>query len=250
MPICSKALIGCDKILGTPGGGSTVHRDRLPKEFIMSYPFTPSVKFAALAFVAAIGGTALGFASRQMVATSAAEAKPLTVGATAPDVTIQNLKGKNLRLAAILRNKPTILIFYRGGWCPFCNAHLSDLATIEDQVRARGFQIVAISPDTPIELNKTITKDRLPYQLYSDSSANAMKKYGVAYRLDDPTFMKMRDGYGVDLEKWSGRNHHILPVPSVFVIDKLGTIQFVHSNPDYKVRMKSAEIMKVIDAMP
>ena len=76
-----------------------------------------------------------------------------------------------------------------------------------------------------------------------------MKKFGVAYRLDDPTFTKMRDSFGVDLEKSSGQTHHILPVPSVFVVGKDGKIVYVHSNPDYKVRLKGSEILSVIASM-
>jgi len=166
-----------------------------------------------------------------------------------PDATLQALNGKNVSLTNILKRKRTVLIFYRGGWCPYCNAHLSDLVTIEKQVTDRGFQIIAISPDTPSELNKTLTKDHLNYKLFSDSSAEAMKKFGVAYRLDDPTFTKMRDSFGVDLEKSSGQTHHILPVPSVFVVGKDGKIVYVHSNPDYKVRLKGSEILSVIASM-
>lgn len=150
---------------------------------------------------------------------------------------------------SLLKRQRTVLIFYRGGWCPYCNAHLSDLVTIEQKLTAKGFQIIAISPDTPAELNNTLTKDHLTYKLFSDSSAEAMKKFGVAYRLDDPTFSKMKDSYGVDLEKFSGQTHHILPVPSVFVINRDGNIVYAHSNADYKVRLKASEILTVIDSM-
>ncbi|GIK32524.1 MAG: hypothetical protein HND43_02770 [Armatimonadetes bacterium] len=41
-----------------------------------------------------------------------------------------------------------------------------------------------------------------------------------------------------------GEIHHILPVPSVFLIDKLEKIVFAYSNPDYKVRLNGDELMK------
>jgi peroxiredoxin len=209
----------------------------------------PFVNLPVVALATCVGMTLFNGLGQGLVADSAAEAKPLTVGAIAPDATLQTLNGKDVRLSTILKRKRTVLIFYRGGWCPYCNAHLSDLVTIEKQVTARGFQIIAISPDTPSELNKTLTKDHLNYKLFSDSSAEAMMKFGVAYRLDDPTFTKMRDSYGVDIEKSSGQMHHILPVPSVFVIGKDSKIVYVHSNPDYKVRLKGSEILSVIASM-
>ena len=211
---------------------------------ISSLVHSPLIAFTACAALTAFAGPSQG-----IVADSAANAKPLTVGAATPNVILQSLSGKDVSLSSLLKHKRTVLIFYRGGWCPFCNVHLSDLVTIEHKITAKGFQIIAISPDTPAELSKTLTKDHLTYKLYSDSAAEAMKKFGVAYRLDDDTFFKMKNDYGVDLEKSSGKAHHILPVPSVFVIGKDGKIAYVHSNPDYKVRLKASEILSVIDGM-
>lgn len=181
------------------------------------------------------------------VAKSAAEAKPIKSGVLAPNAHVVKMDGKHTTLESVLKGKKTVLIFYRGGWCPFCNAHLAELAKIEADVRAKGFQIVAVSPDTPSELTKTMDKKHLTYTLLSDSTAEAMKQFGVAFRLDDETFGMYRDRFGIDLEKSSGQKHHILPVPSVFVIDATGKITFAYSNPDYKIRLKGEEIMKALE---
>jgi len=180
-----------------------------------------------------------------MVAQNAAAAVPLKVGVQAPDAALRTADGKETDLKSVLNKRPTVLIFYRGGWCPFCNMHLADLATVEGQLHDLGFQIVAITPDTPEEISKTIGKHKLTYQVLSDSKAVSLQRFGVAYRLDDETYGKMKDSYHVDLETYSGEKHHILPVPSVFLIDAKGKIVYVHSNPDYKVRMKGAEIVAV-----
>jgi peroxiredoxin len=146
-------------------------------------------------------------------------------------------------LHGIIAGKPTVLIFYRGSWCPYCNAHLSDLVTVEEELRSLGYQIVAISPDRPEELNRMTIADHLNYRLFSDSQAEAMKKFGVAYRVDDTAVKNLKQKYNVDLERASGQTHHILPVPAVFVLDRAGKIVFVHADPDYKVRMKGAEVV-------
>lgn len=177
------------------------------------------------------------------VAQNAAAAVPLKVGVHAPNAKLRTADGKATDLRAVLKGKPTVLIFYRGGWCPYCNVHLADLATVEGQLHDLGYQIVAITPDTPEEISKTIGKHQLTYQVLSDSKAVSLQRFGVAYRLDDATYGKMKDSYHVDLETYSGEMHHILPVPSVFLIDAKGKIVYVHSNPDYKVRMKGAEIV-------
>jgi peroxiredoxin len=44
---------------------------------------------------------------------------------------------------------PPIVIFYRGGWCPYCNMQLSDLRLVEPKLREQGFEIVFLSTDRP-----------------------------------------------------------------------------------------------------
>ncbi len=197
--------------------------------------------------IVSLAGLAVALTVGQTVAPSAIDAKPLQIGASAPDALLRGIDGKSISLKRVLAGNPTVVIFYRGGWCPYCNAHLSELASVEGEIKKRGYQIVAISPDTPEELVKTMGKDHLTYKLFSDSSAATIQKFGVAFRVDDATFTKYRDSYHIDLEHSSGQKHHILPVPSVFILDKLGKIIFVHSNPDYKVRLSGTELLKAID---
>ncbi len=185
--------------------------------------------------------------TQENIANSSAETKPIAVGVVAPEANLKSLDGKDIKLRAIVKGKPTVLIFYRGGWCPFCNAHLSELAMIEADIRKRGYQIIALSPDVPAELAKMAEKDHLSYKLYSDSTADAMKKFGVAFRVDDETYTKYRDNFKIDLEKSSGQSHHLLPVPSVFILDSAGKIIYAHSDPDYRVRLKGSELLKALD---
>ena len=177
------------------------------------------------------------------VAPSAKDAEAIGVGTAAPDADLRDLEGNEVTLHEIIAGKPTVLIFYRGSWCPYCNLHLSDLITVEEELRSLGYQIIAISPDRPEELNKMNAADHLNYRLFSDPKAEAMKKFGVAYQVDDATVTNYKQKFNVDLERASGQTHHILPVPAVFILDRGGKIAFVHADPDYKVRMKGAEVL-------
>jgi peroxiredoxin len=209
--------------------------------------YTFQVRLAALVAATSLSAFSVAYQDQESVANSAAEAVPIKVGERAPDAALGNQAGKSVRLRSVLRGKPTVIVFYRGEWCPFCNAHLSDLATMESDLRKRGYQIIAISPDIPPEIAKMAEKDHLTYKMFSDSTAEAMKKFGVAFRVDDATYTKYRDSYHIDLERSSGQTHHILPVPSVFIVDKSGKIIFAHANADYKVRLKGSEILSAID---
>lgn len=210
------------------------------------FSFKPDLKvlsFAAVSLVSALsfGQTEAGIAS------SPATAKPISVGTKAPGAHLWQLDGKATSLASVLKGKKSVVIFYRGDWCPFCNTHLADLGKIQGDLKSRGYQIVAISPDGPKELTKTLDKNKLTYQLYSDATAEAMKAFGVAYRLDDDTFNMYRSKYNVDLERSSGYKHHALPVPSVFLVNAKGIITYVHANPDYRVRLKGEEVLAAVD---
>ncbi|MGD0505734.1 MAG: peroxiredoxin-like family protein [Steroidobacteraceae bacterium] len=164
------------------------------------------------------------------------QVQPLSVGARAPIFAARTMEGALRTFAPDSYKKPTVVLFYRGGWCPYCNAQLSDLHLVEPRLRESGFEIVFLSTDRPELLYSSLKATDIHYTLLSDSQLEAAKAFHVAYHVDDATLAKMRE-YGVDLEATTGTKQHELPVPSVFIIDTSGTIRFVYSNPDYKIRL-------------
>jgi len=162
--------------------------------------------------------------------------KPIAVGQSLPDIKLKAADEATFDLNASIAAKPTVLIFFRGGWCPYCNMHLGALQAAEEKLVGLGYQIIAVSPDRPGIIEAPAEKNELSYSLYSDQDMTAAMAMGIAFRLDDETIEKYK-GYGVDLEKDSGRTHHMLPVPAAFVIDTKGVIRYAYVNPDYKVRV-------------
>ena len=83
----------------------------------------------AVLFLASVAIPAMGQATAPAsrpstvgkIAASATDVVPLDKGATLPKLTLKAVDGKPYDLNASVAKKPTILIFYRGGWCPFCN---------------------------------------------------------------------------------------------------------------------------------
>jgi len=164
------------------------------------------------------------------------QVQPLPVGARAPLFAARTTEGALRTFEPGRYKKPTVVLFYRGGWCPYCNSQLSDLHLVEPKLRNSGFEIVFLSTDRPELLYSSLKATDIHYTLLSDSHLEAAKAFHIAYHVDDATLAKMRE-YGVDLEATTGTRQHELPVPSVFIIDTSGTIRFVYSNPDYKVRL-------------
>lgn len=207
------------------------------------------MKTNALNLVLTIGLAAAAWAddAARPIPDSAEKVQPLAVGSPAPSVTLQTAGGEAFDLGAALRRQPTVLIFYRGGWCPYCNVHLGQLQKAEAEIRALGYQVLAISPDRPEKLAESVEKLQPDYVLLSDHAMAAAQAFGIAFRVDDATLEKYK-GYGIDLEAASGETHHLLPVPAVFIVGTDGRIRFAYSNADYKVRLSPEEVLAAAKA--
>ncbi|MCL4179700.1 MAG: AhpC/TSA family protein [Verrucomicrobia bacterium] len=183
------------------------------------------------------------FAGTLLAATQSNSA-PLKEGDSIPDVKLRTETNREVSLRKLVAEKPTVLIFYRGGWCPFCTRHLSDLVGIEQDLEKAGAQLLAISMDQPSKLRETPNRDQLGYRLLSDSEALAAKAFGIAFQVEDDLVKKYKESYQIDLEAASGQTHHILPHPAVYVADRNGRIRFAYVNPDYQVRLEPAKILE------
>jgi len=113
---------------------------------------------------------------------------------------------------------------------------------VERELSGLGFPVIAISPDRPAELQRSLKAGGLGYTLYSDSGLEAAKAFGIAFQLTEAEVALYGD-YDIDLEAASGRDHHQLPVPSVFLVEAGGAIRWVYSNPDYEVRPDNAQLL-------
>ena len=166
---------------------------------------------------------------------------PLAVGAMAPAFTAREVNGQDFHFDPKALRSPVLIIFYRGGWCPYCNTHLKDLRQVEPQIRALGYQVLFLSTDRP-ELLYSSLQEKVTYHILSDASMQAARAFGVAYRLDANTLKNLQT-YGIDLEGTQGTTNHELPVPSVFIVDRGGVVRFRHYNADYKVRLDAASVL-------
>ena len=176
-------------------------------------------------------------------APNAESARPLQVGEHAPDFIATHADGTSYAFSASQLKQPYVLIFYRGGWCPFCNAQLADLHAVEPKLRAAGFAVLFLSTDRPDLLYSSLKDQKVSYTLLSDPGLRAAQAFHIAFHLDHEHYAEQLK-WGVDLEKTTGTKAHALPVPSVFIVDASGVIRFVYSNPDFRIRLRAPELWK------
>ena len=80
------------------------------------------------------------------------EKKALKVGQKFPDFTLSNYDGKKVHLKELLKNGPVIVSFYRGSWCPFCNAQLNAFQQHLADFKEYKASLVTITPENLIWL--------------------------------------------------------------------------------------------------
>ncbi len=199
-----------------------------------------------LALCAPASAALAASADAEMAAVDAASIQPLLVGSKIPAATLKNAGGESIDLAAAMDGKPTLLVFYRGGWCPICMRHLTemqkDLAAFEEM----GYRTLAISQDTPELIQKTIKKRGVKVELLSDGEMAAARAFGLAFRVDDETVSKYK-GYGIDLVGLYGRAEPVMAVPAIFIVSPEGKIRFSYVNPDYRERLSSGLLKAALE---
>lgn len=178
----------------------------------------------------------------------ASEIRPLAVGSRMPaGLVVRSVEGGTVDLDAAVAGKPTVLIFYRGGWCPYCTAHLRELQKSEGALRELGYQILAISSDSPEAIRATDPDGQLSYRLLSDPGLEAAAQFGLRYRVN-PRYIEhvkakpdARAALAhVDLATTTGG--HLL-TPGAFILDRSGTIRFAYVNNNYSVRVRQEVLL-------
>ena len=151
--------------------------------------------------------------------------KPLLPGDTIPaSLTYITADEQALTLIESAHTNPLVLVYYRGGFCNYCVAHLNELNQVNTAIQAAGYQLIAVSQDPPDILAKTKEAHGLTYQLVSDPALTGAKHFGIQH-------------------KESGR---LLPHPSVFVINTRGVIVFAHTDTNYKKRLATDALLGVL----
>lgn len=169
----------------------------------------------------------------------------VVVGRTAPGFELPDVHGKTVSLASLTAKGPVLVVFYRGGWCPYCNMQIHELSRRAPDFEKLGVQLVAISVDKPDKAAVTQASWTIPFPVLSDPDAKVHAAWNVVHVVPSPVFEKLK-AFGMDIEAWSGRKHHKIAIPSVFLVDKEGVVRWAHAERDYKVRPSVDQVLSAI----
>jgi peroxiredoxin len=205
---------------------------------------------------------------------------PVSVGATMPDFTLPVYQGGSATLSS-LKGKTVILIFPRGyagqnAWCHVCNYQYSELVDFEAKTGFRAnknVEILFVMPYAKEAIADWV--DRYPQQL---ADLEAWKNPPDPAKLDDAGRARMErsrrvypktftatkghvplpfpilvdadrtvsKGLGLFTTEWSGSKAE-QNVPTVFVIDRSGVVQFKYHSQNTIDRPGAEYLARVVD---
>jgi peroxiredoxin len=98
----------------------------------------------------------------------------LSPGDAFPSLTLAKTAGGSLRLPDNLGGQFGVVLFYRGSWCPYCNAQLRAFQRAKDELAELATGIVALSVDDERTTKELIAKHDLTFPIGHSADARAV----------------------------------------------------------------------------
>jgi peroxiredoxin len=173
-------------------------------------------------------------------------ADAVAVGDVLSDFTLPDATGRDVTLSELVADGPAVLVFYRGGWCPYCNLALHQYQSeLVPQLASYGATLAAISPQKPDESLTTAEKHGLQFAVLSDAGALVAKQLGIAFEPADDVLEAQR-ALGLDIRDGNADGSPELPMPTVLIVDPARVVKFVDVQVDYTSRTEVPEILAAL----
>jgi peroxiredoxin len=147
-----------------------------------------------------------------------------------PDLTLSLVGGGTLTLPGALAGSYGVILFYRGAWCPYCNAQLAAFVRAGPALAELGIRVVALSVDDEATSAALAARLGLDFPVGYDADAAAIAAATGAYLNDDPRYLQSTgfvldpDGNIVTAVYSSGAIGRLMPV------DVAGLVRYVASH--------------------
>jgi peroxiredoxin len=169
--------------------------------------------------------------------------KALKENDLAPDFALPNAVDQLVTLSQLLEQGPVVLIFYRGGWCPFCNLELRAYQKLLPEFQALGATLVAVSPMLPDHSLTTAEKQQLTFPVLSDKGNQVARQFGLVIQMDEQTRKRRARLGGANLPEYNGDDSWEVPIPGTFLIDQSQTIRQAFVDADITHRLEPSVVL-------
>ena len=167
----------------------------------------------------------------------------IAIGDSLDSFALDDASGNPVTLDQLVANGPAVIVFYRGGWCPYCNVALRTYQReLLPELDKFGAHLVAISPQSPDQSLSTTEKAGLEFTVLSDPGSRLARRIGISFQQSEDVLEAQRK-LGLDLTQVNAEGSVELPRPTVLIVDKDRTVRFVDVQPDYTARTEVADIL-------
>jgi peroxiredoxin len=163
-----------------------------------------------------------------------------------PDFALVDPSGAERTSAALLAAGPLVLVFFRGGWCEYCDATMHAYDAIVPDITAAGATLVGVVPESPATLAATRAAKGLSFELLADLGARLARLCGLDTELTPGQIALYRRERGLDLPARHAGTGWELPVPAAYVIDPAGTVVLAHADADYTRRAEPRDLLAAV----
>ncbi len=167
----------------------------------------------------------------------------------APDVRLSTPEGELVNLADAFGSGPVVVIFYRGGWCPFCTGQLSAWQDRLAELDSLGASLIAITPERPDRVGDAKAEHYYGFAVLSDAQGEAARAFDLQFTIDAKT-QELYRTYDIDLSQFNASGTWDMVIPATFVIDSGGVIRYAYVNEDYRTRAEVDEVLEAVRSLP
>jgi peroxiredoxin len=173
-------------------------------------------------------------------------ASVLRPGSRLADADLLDAHGKATTLTAARKNRPSVVVFYRGAWCPYCNITLRTYqAQLVPELTRRGIELIAISPQKPDGSLSMQETNELSFTVLSDPGNQIAGTLGILTAPSDAA-AKAQATMGLDVAEHNADGTKTIPMPTVIVLDADGVIRWIDVHPNYTTRTEAQQILAAI----
>jgi peroxiredoxin len=157
----------------------------------------------------------------------------LPIGSRVRNTSLETVEGKTTNLRNALAGKTTVITFYRGGWCPYCNTALADWNANLSEIESQGAQFIAITTEKPADAYRTADEGGFAFDILVDASLDTARAFDILFDVDAET-QKLYKQYKIDVAKSNASGTWQLAHPGTFIVDAKGIIRYAHVSADYR----------------
>ncbi len=157
----------------------------------------------------------------------------LQIGRPLPGFSLIDTQGKTLH-SHELSGHPSVMLFFRGNWCPLCMAQIREIAAQYREIEALGARVLLISPQPQAHTRQLAQKFDVNFLFLQDPHNQVARQLGILSEFGIPTGLEVM-GYETEA-----------PMPTVIITDATGTVVWVDETDNYRVRPEPGQFLKVL----